>query len=550
MSRSFFSVAVWMFCAIAAFAQAPLVETIDVRVVNVDVVVTDREGRRITGLTKDDFELLENEKAQTITNFSEIRMGPATRTEDATPAVASTPEIPAPPRRFVLFVDNSSLHPQTRNRLLPALETFVAEHVRENDLVSVVDWDKQLKIIQPLTSDKNLVTRAIRALSDDASPMSIHNELQRIQKPCMNSLQMAKSGRLPMVAAYNECIGTVHIETMATVTNSRLLLNAINVTMGMMSGMEGRKVLVLFGALLPQRPGLEAFQWANAQFAPYMRGFDKAVANDGDEARKQQEMIDRLGHSANAHGVTLYLIAAAMAADPVNAEMPDMTVDQGAGFLHMGNTEAAFETLADLTGGMVIKQPRDMGKALDSIAGDLTSYYSLGYRPSGQDRGDRELVVRTKNRAYKARARQSFALKSDDDQFTDRVVSNIFAPLKPSEIPVTLQTGAMKKEGANFVVPIEISIPATITLLPDGSMLGGGFTVYVAVGNTQGALSTTFRKPNAVRIPAAEEKQFRAAPLVFTATLTIRPGENLLSVGVVDEVSKTAGFARKTVVAK
>jgi VWFA-related protein len=537
-----------MLCG-AAFAQAPLVETIDVRVVNVDVVVTDQKGHRITGLTKDDFELLENEKAQTITNFSEIRVAPVARTETI-PAPVTATEPAAPPRRFVLFVDNSSLHPQTRKRLLPALEKFVAEHVRVDDLVSVAAWNKQLEIVQPLTSDKNLVTRAIRGLSGDASPMSIRNELQRIQKPCMNVLQLAKSGRLPMLAAYNECIGTVRIETMATVISSRLLLNAINVTMATMSGMEGKKVLVLAGALLPQRPGMELFQWANAQFAPYMRGFDMAVAREGEEAQKQREMIDRLGHSANAHGVTLYLIAAAMAADPMNAETQDMKVDQGAGFLHMGNTEAAFETLADLTGGMVIRQPLDIGKALDSIAGDLTSYYSLGYRPAGQDRGDRELVVRTKNRAYKVRSRRSFALKSDDDQLTDRVISNIFAPLPPSEIPVTLRTGAMKKEGANFVVPIEISIPATITLLPDGSMLSGGFTVYVAVGNAQGALSTTFRQPNPVRIPAAGEKEFRAAPLVFTAALTVRPGENLLSVGVVDQVSKTEGFARKTIVAK
>lgn len=287
-----------------------------------------------------------------------------------------------------------------------------------------------------------------------------------------------------------------------------------------------------------------------APFVPYMRGLDLPVAREADETRKQREMIERLGHDANAHGVTLYLIAAAMTADAINAETHDMVVDQGAGFLHRGNTEAAFETLADLTGGMVIKQPHDLSKALDSIAGDLSSYYSLGYRTSMQDRGDREIVVRTKNRAWKVRSRQSYALKSDDDQFTDRVVSNIFAPLPPSEIPVTLRTGAMKKEGSKFVVPLEVSIPPTITLLPDGSMLAGGFTVYIAVGNSRGDLSTTFRQPNAVRIPAAGEAGFRAAPLIFTVTLTIRPGENLLSVGVVDQMSRTAGFARETIVAR
>ena len=38
-----------------------------------------------------------------------------------------------------------------------------------------------------------------------------------------------------------------------------------------------------------------------------------------------------------------------MTADAINAETHDMVVDQGAGFLHRGNTEAAFETLGGRT---------------------------------------------------------------------------------------------------------------------------------------------------------------------------------------------------------
>lgn len=553
MNRSLLAVvAMWSFVAFTASAQAPPVfESIDVRVTNVDVVVTDAEGKRVHGLTKDDFELFEEKKPQSITNFSEIRLRAPARTaaepqRDTVPTIESAE---SPPRRFVLFVDNDSLHPQTRNRLIPSLEKFVEEHVRPDDVVSVVEWNRRLEILQPLTTDKSRVVKAIRELASRSSPLSVRNELQRIQKPCMDVLHMAISNQLPMLAAYNECIGAVRIETAATVASSRQLLNAINIALGTMSGMEGKKVLILVGALLPQRPGFELFQWANAQFAPYMRGFDAATAREGEDARKQREMIETLGKSANAHGVTLYLIAAAMTADPMSVETAEMKVDQGAGFLHMGNTEAAYETLADRTGGMVVKQPLDLEKPFDSIAEDLESYYSLGYRPAGNDRADREIVVRTRNRAYRVRARQSFALKTADDQFTDRVVSNVFAPL-PSEIPVTLYAGPPKKEGSNFVVPVEIAIPATITLLPDGSMLGGGFTVYIAVGNAQGAMSTMFRQPNPVRIAVAEEKAFRSTPLRFTATLTLRPGENLLSVGVIDQVSNTSGFARKTIVAK
>src|SRR5438874_9570853 len=40
--------------------QPPLVERLEVRVINIDVVVTDKKGNRIHGLTKDDFDIYEN----------------------------------------------------------------------------------------------------------------------------------------------------------------------------------------------------------------------------------------------------------------------------------------------------------------------------------------------------------------------------------------------------------------------------------------------------------------------------------------------------------
>src|SRR3954452_12875404 len=50
-------------------APPPLVEKIDVSVVNVDVTVTDRHGQPVAGLTRNDFEIFEDGKPQTITNF-------------------------------------------------------------------------------------------------------------------------------------------------------------------------------------------------------------------------------------------------------------------------------------------------------------------------------------------------------------------------------------------------------------------------------------------------------------------------------------------------
>jgi len=56
-------------------AQMPVIESIEVRVVNVDVVVTGRDGKPVTGLTKEDSEILEDKRPQKITNFYEVRGG-------------------------------------------------------------------------------------------------------------------------------------------------------------------------------------------------------------------------------------------------------------------------------------------------------------------------------------------------------------------------------------------------------------------------------------------------------------------------------------------
>src|SRR5215203_626141 len=63
-------------------AQAPppqdqFGEAVDVNVVNVDVYVTDKNGRPVTGLRKEEFELREDGKRVEITNFEAVDRGAA-----------------------------------------------------------------------------------------------------------------------------------------------------------------------------------------------------------------------------------------------------------------------------------------------------------------------------------------------------------------------------------------------------------------------------------------------------------------------------------------
>src|SRR5260370_21815592 len=90
---------------VSAQSPAPQPDTvirINVNLVQVDAVVTDSKDKPVTGLKKEDFEILQDGKPQTITNFTFINAMPAgvdptsPAPRAAAPARGSVPA-PAPP---------------------------------------------------------------------------------------------------------------------------------------------------------------------------------------------------------------------------------------------------------------------------------------------------------------------------------------------------------------------------------------------------------------------------------------------------------------------
>src|ERR1041385_5101415 len=135
-------------------------ETIEVRVVNLDVVVNDRDGNPVTGLTKDDFEIYENGKKKEITNFLEV--------DERIPGQAGAPVPHATPRAsrvtFAFFIDNTTLHPFNRNKVLGAMRSFVERNMRDGDLATVVTWNPGLKQDLAMTGERAKVLDMINAM--------------------------------------------------------------------------------------------------------------------------------------------------------------------------------------------------------------------------------------------------------------------------------------------------------------------------------------------------------------------------------------------------
>src|SRR5262245_39562309 len=149
-------------------------ESVNVNVVNVDVYVTDKSGKRIQGLTKDDFEIWENGKKVPVTNFYAVEGGKARMIGDEPVPAVAQPAPGAPPGtakpaplpedqrlRLVVYIDNFNLHPFNRNRVMRELRAFLGHKLNRDDQVMLVTYDRELHVRRTFTSDPGLVNDAL-----------------------------------------------------------------------------------------------------------------------------------------------------------------------------------------------------------------------------------------------------------------------------------------------------------------------------------------------------------------------------------------------------
>ena len=166
-----------------AAPQRPVFRTAT-ELVLVNVVVRDKTGAVVRGLTRGDFTVTEDDKAQTITSFDfeELDRGdaspePAGRVLETRPAPARPPAAPAetvvaPPtvdmhsrRLIVLFFDLSSMQPEEIERAVRAAHDYVDLRLSPSDSIAVASFSTSLRVDQDFTSDKALLDNAVDAFS-------------------------------------------------------------------------------------------------------------------------------------------------------------------------------------------------------------------------------------------------------------------------------------------------------------------------------------------------------------------------------------------------
>lgn len=174
---SFGVAACWLVANLPAQQQAQTVTAnqaattnivVQVSRVLVPVIVRDANGRAVSDLKKEDFQVFDNDKPRALSGFMAERwvvppVGRSHASESSSPVPAATAQPPFVPRRFVVFLfDDLHLMPED---LVPAKKASVAalvEELGDKDIGAVVSTSG--KVNSGLTQDRAKLKDAIASL--------------------------------------------------------------------------------------------------------------------------------------------------------------------------------------------------------------------------------------------------------------------------------------------------------------------------------------------------------------------------------------------------
>lgn len=528
--------------------EQPFADTIDVEVVNVEVYVTDREGRHVKGLTRGDFQLLVDGRPAEIVNFSEVTEGALASGMEApaippTAGVAAPGEAPLPPApeplSLVVYVDNDNLRPFTRNRVLRQLRDFLAANVGPRDRVMLVTHEQGINVRRPLSPGQEslaadlgkLERLAARGVLQDSHTRQV---LDRIRELCTGSI--GRSGEEDPGRAAQEARNYA-----SWVANDvKVALNALESVVESLSGIQGRKALLYVSDGMPLRPGEEAFGLLEE-----LCGISSSL-----QTEDMLERIRKLTTLANANGVTFYTLetAGVRNVSATSAESAQRLLSAELDFANTANHQQVLFNLASETGGRAALNANDFKPDLARIARDLRSYYSLGYSPArAGDQRVHRIEVKVKREGVGVHHRTTYRDRTREERQAARVQTALLHgivdnPLQARIEPVSSQPAERGKQ----LVTLRIVLPLKqLVLLSQKGFWTGQVTIWLAVRDDVGRTAPVQSVRVPIRVPAPAGKD--PALGFFDYDLRMRMaerGEQTVAVGIQDDLGHTASFLR------
>lgn len=418
-------------------------EVVDVRVIDVEVVVTDAEGRRVSGLEKDDFQLFVNGLETPIAFFDEVRDGrflPAVPAGEDTREADAAGDAPAAarhalvPTSYLLFIDDYFTRPPHRNRVLRELARDL-ERLAPGDLFAAVAFDgRRLEVLTDWTGSRDEVEAAVDAAQERKGWQAFMEQRSR-----GSAEQRARLAKEQLERTYG----------------------ALSSALRAFADVPGRRVALLVS-------GGWAYQLTDPEE-------DLALARS--RLYDVTESLNGVADVANATGFTLYPVDApgqeagpGISAARAQRRSPEATFYQ---YSLEDWREHSLTLLAERTGGRAALDGQRLN-ALERAVDDTRVYYWLGFRYDRRaDGGRRSIQVEVARPGLEARFRDSFIDLSPAGEA--ELAAERALLLGVDDGPrLAVELGEPERRGMfRMELPFEVTIPLdAVTVLPAGGGAG------------------------------------------------------------------------------
>ena len=501
--------------------QGPTFRT-EVSFVEIDAVVTGPDGKFVRGLTKDDFEVLEDGKPQAITAFSVVDL-PAPSTRPAEPGrPRALPDVRSNEGAFngrvmVLVLDDMLVDPRRTAAVRASARQFINRFVSDNDLVAVISTSGQSKTSQNFTNSRELLLAAVNGF--------MGNRLPSVATTRMENLKNGGKG--------------IDTDAIQRAERSLSALGRLSDAADYLAGIRGRR---------------KAMVW-------FTEGADFDVDNVMDRySADVREALTKLIASAQAAGVSFYAVdprgVGAGLDESIGINLPadrDVTSDIGmqAVFNEIRWTQGSMRTISNETGGFAIIGG-DLNEHFSRVIADNSSYYLLGYYPAaeGKDGKARKVDVRVKRPGLEVRHRQGYSVPKANARSASSSAAGaspelraaIESPIPLGGVPMRVFAAPFKSssKAAAIAIVVEVS-PAALRFEQKGEVFSETLELLIVPVNAAGKALDGARDEAPLNLSAKSHELVRANGLRLARRLDLAPGRYQLHIAAQSGNSKAVG---------
>jgi VWFA-related protein len=535
--------------------QTPPVFRTGTTAVLLDIVVRDRRGRPVRDLRQDEITVLEDGVPRELKAFRLVEGTPAAAGVSATPQ----PGVAQPdPLRRITLVSLVFDHLSQNGRKLAqrAAQDYLSKPMPPGQWAAVFALDNRLHMLQDFSRDPVRLTAAVdraAAMAIRENAASLPGESRERQREANQELAQLGSGQAGAGAPANPGQDAVEKQFRETIQRMQTLATAIETTQRghatlyplmalarAQGALEGRKAILFFSEGLQVPPSVEeAFQAAiseanRANVSLYT--IDARGLDTGRDLQAAGAALDKAGRVSQQ-------AMAKRGAD--GTSMDEVLNDELVLTSLRANTQSSLRELAESTGGVMVANTNDLGKGLERVTSDLSSYYEIAYAPQSTEADGRfrRIEVRVSRKGVDVTSRSGyFALPATDA-----------APILPFELPLLaaaaatpaphafdFSVGAFRfhetPHGRQFTLVAEIPV-ATLAVNEDrkAKRYHLRMNVMALVKDANGAIVERLSNTYPLEGPLENLPAIQRGNVVFKRQLWLAPGRYTLTAVVRDQ---------------